>query len=123
MSEHKEQCALIEYASYKDWGEDLFAIPNGGLRNIRVAAKLKKEGVRAGIPDLMLAIPNDNHPGMFIEMKYGKNGTTRTQKERIARLRRRGYYCCVCYNSKDAIDQIEAYLRNEYHEGAEGLSE
>src|SRR3990167_7125439 len=35
----------------------LFAIPNGGLRNIRVAMNLKAEGVRAGIPDYFLAVP------------------------------------------------------------------
>ena len=33
---------------------ELFAVPNGGQRNVVVASKLKAEGVRAGVADLIL---------------------------------------------------------------------
>jgi hypothetical protein len=33
----------------------VFAIPNGGLRDKAVAAKLKKTGVLAGVPDIAIA--------------------------------------------------------------------
>jgi hypothetical protein len=34
----------------------MFAIPNGGLRHKAEANKLKSEGVKAGVPDIMLPI-------------------------------------------------------------------
>lgn len=46
----------------------IFAIPNGGDRNIAVASNLKLEGVLPGVPDLF--IPKWN---LWIEMKK-KNG-------------------------------------------------
>lgn len=34
-----------------------FAVPNGGWRNRTVAAKLKAQGVRAGVPDMLVLFP------------------------------------------------------------------
>ena len=36
----------------------LYAVPNGGYRNAREAARFKAEGVRSGVPDLCLAVSN-----------------------------------------------------------------
>ena len=50
-TEHEEQVALFEWASYLynqyPVLKLMFAIPNGGLRNIKTAINLKKEGVTA----------------------------------------------------------------------------
>lgn len=35
----------------------LFAIPDGGRRDAVTGAHLKAEGVRAGVPDMFLAVP------------------------------------------------------------------
>ena len=55
MSEHDEQVLIFKWARLSEgrWPELalLFAIPNGGHRHKAVAAKLKAEGVRAGVPD------------------------------------------------------------------------
>ena len=60
MSEHQEQKALIQWARLNQQRfpelDLLFAIPNGGLRNIRVARKLKSEGVKPGVSDLFLPV-------------------------------------------------------------------
>jgi len=56
--EHIEQVHLIlwtdggEIADHYPNARKIFAIPNGGHRNVVVAGKLKAEGVRAGVPDL-----------------------------------------------------------------------
>ena len=53
-SEHEEQAAIFRWAEIMAKRAPeldlLFCIPNGGHRDIRVAARLKKEGVRAGVP-------------------------------------------------------------------------
>ena len=89
----------------------LFAIPNGGARHKAVAAKLRREGVRAGIPDLCLAVPK---PGiahaLYLEMKRKPNKATREQEKVMLYLRSRGYHAYVCYSTGEAIQIIEGYL-------------
>lgn len=122
-SEHKEQCAVIRWADYFPLadgyhvGDFLFAIPNGGDRNSVTAARLKQEGVRAGVPDLLLALPRGNKSGLFIEMKRaekGKSTLSPQQKIWLGRLKTAGYAAAVCYGSVDAIGVILHYLEGKF---------
>lgn len=116
-SEHAEQVALFA------WAEDnverlpalalMFAIPNGGHRHVSVAAKLKMEGVKAGVPDLMLPWPAHGRHGLFIEMKYGKNQPSNSQQLWLQRLEMAGYATAICYSTQAAITVIENYLAGE----------
>ncbi len=108
MSEAQEQEAVIEWC---DWARvPIFAIPNGGKRNPAEAAHLKRQGVRAGVPDLFMPIASSTYHGLFIEMKAGKNKPTENQLEWIARLERQGYKACVCVGATQAIETIIKYL-------------
>ena len=91
----------------------LFAIPNGGKRNIREAERLRQEGVEAGIPDMMLAVPTSKHHGMFIEMKAGRNKPTRNQNEKLKLLEEKGYKTHVVRTKEEFILAIENYLQVE----------
>lgn len=48
-------------------GHFVFAVPNGGNRNLREAARLKAQGVMAGVSDLVLLLPD--RKVYFIELK------------------------------------------------------
>ena len=67
-SEHFEQVTVVNWLERN--GIVFFAVPNGGKRDMRTAMTLKREGVRAGAPDLVLVncAPSDGRPVM-IEMK------------------------------------------------------
>lgn len=92
---------------------DIFAIPNGGLRNKIVAIKMKKEGVKKGVCDVCVSIPTKLHHGAYIEFKR-KNGTIKEeQKSFIERKESQGYKCCVCRSVHEAISFLTAYLREE----------
>src|SRR5258706_10318787 len=96
-SEHQSQCAVISWwrlahAGYGLPEFALFAIPNGGARDPITGARLKAEGVRPGIPDLMLAVKRGTHGGLVIEMKKLHNQTNATQKEVLAYFVRAGYF-------------------------------
>lgn len=114
--EHAEQVVLLHWweAQARAKGidpEHLFAIPNGGNRNAKTGARLKAEGVRAGVPDLMLAIPNGAYGGLFIEMKRQQGGKLgKKQKNMLAILSRAGYAVRVCYGFEDAKNTICLYL-------------
>ena len=118
MSEHDEQCLLFDWARINESKypqlKMLFAIPNGGLRNKLVAKKLKREGVKAGVPDTFLAVPGYHFPdvlhGLFIEMKFGKNRPTKNQKEFLEDLGVEDYKTAVCYSFEEAKRVIIDYL-------------
>jgi hypothetical protein len=88
----------------------LFAIPNGGARHPAVAGKLKAEGVKAGVPDLLLPVARRRWNGLFIEMKSAKGRVSPAQKEWIDALDAQGYRCEVCYGAEAAFDAILGYL-------------
>lgn len=94
-SEHDEQVALFQWAALHSlrWPclAYLFAIPNGGKRATVTAMRLKAEGVKAGVPDVLLPWPVGGWCGLWIEMKYGSNKTTAEQRDWLAWLGINGY--------------------------------
>lgn len=119
--EHAEQVALMKWWSlaHKLFGIPerlLFAIPNGGQRNVITAAKLKDEGVRAGVPDLFLAHPGfHGGRGLFIEMKKPVGGRiSANQSIMIANLANVGFHCAVCHGWIEAKTAIENYINGKF---------
>lgn len=124
--EHDEQSALFTWASwhlakYPDL-RLMFAIPNGGHRNLLVAKKMKAEGTKPGVPDIFLPVPRGPHHGLFLEMKAenhrpkregSSGGLSDVQQQWIADLRAQGYAARVAYGVRDAIEIVETYLRIE----------
>lgn len=106
----------------------LFAIPNGGLRDKVTAAKLKHEGVKPGVPDLMLPLPCRDYAGLFVEMKRPEQreegvrkasrikraagSTSNVQDEWIGQLRHVGYAVAVAFSWRDAAQQLQSYVEH-----------
>lgn len=101
----------------------LFSIPNGGgFLGPIVGARLKAEGLRAGVPDMFLARPaysepNGEYPsllksyGLFIEMKT-KTGHVSSEQALIhEELRLQGYAIHVCRSSLEATEVIVNHLK------------
>ncbi len=131
--EHQEQVALFQWINLMATQDPrflcIFAIPNGGQRNVLVAAKLKAEGVRAGVPDLFVAVPSIKgldffglqetqsvhgvthyYHGLFIEMKVKPNTVKREQKEWLSRLAAQGYKTMVCWSWSEAQEAINEHF-------------
>lgn len=101
MSEHLEQVSAVNWFEAAYPGVLIFAIPNGGERHPSVAEKMRREGVRRGIPDLMIPAWRT-----FVEMKAQKGRLSDYQIERIDYLISAGYQCLVCYGFDDFKSQI-----------------
>ena len=87
--------------------------PNGGRRDKVTAAKLKAQGVKAGIPDLQLAMARGGYFGLFIEFKATPPHdaeVSKSQKDMLAKLQGQGYLAIVCRGMNEAMAQIGAYL-------------
>jgi hypothetical protein len=119
MSEHQIQAAVIRWrddmiAAGEYRLRNLFAIPNGGARDKVTGARLKAEGVRAGVPDLILAWPSmvaaDPWHGLFIELKTPTGRLSVAQAACLHDLTLAGYFAIVCRSAQEAIDAIRAYL-------------
>ena len=110
MTEHNEQVQVIEYLSILEKQAKLtyFAIPNGGNRDRITGAIMKREGVRAGIPDLCLI---RNGQVMFIEMKRKGGRVSDNQKHTIARLNFHGVKTYICYGANEAIELINGWIK------------
>lgn len=112
--EHIEQVKLFTWAKAQSKKHPqltmMFAIPNGGQRNIITATKLKAEGVKSGVPDIFLAYPSLTAHGLFIEMKSTKGKVSPSQREWIGALSASGYMCAVCYSFDEAKNVISEYL-------------
>lgn len=114
MSEAQEQIALIQWARLQSGKYPelalLYHIPNGGSRHPAEAARLKQQGVKAGVPDLCLPVARGGYNGLYIELKAGRNKPTPSQKEWLGWLNQQGYRAVVCWGWQAAKDEIMAYL-------------
>lgn len=87
-------------------------IPNGGMRNKVTAAKLKAEGVLAGVSDISLPVPSGGYHGLYIELKVGNNGPRQAQLDFLTSVQAQGYYACICYGWRAAHKVILDYLND-----------
>ena len=114
-TEAQEQESLFRWIAYMMVRfpelELLFHIPNGGSRDPREAHNLRMQGVRAGVPDLMLPVARGKWHGLFIEMKRQDGGRmSAEQKAWAAKLMEHGYLAVVCRGWIAAANVIKEYL-------------
>ena len=111
-TEAQEQIAVVEYCDAQNI--PVFHIPNGGQRDKACAANLKRQGVRAGVPDLCIPLARLGYHGLYIEMKRRKGYQIRpTQREWLARLNKEGYLARVCAGADSAIELVRQYVDGE----------
>lgn len=92
----------------------IYHVPNGGHRHKLVAIKLKEQGVKAGVPDLVLPMARGGYFGLYLEFKAtapNDAAVSASQHAWIRRLNDQGYLAIVCRGHFDAMEQIRAYLR------------
>lgn len=85
--------------------------PNGGLRNIREAARFKQMGTQAGFPDLVLLVPSKGYHGLFIEMKTKTGRQSDAQKDYQKQVESEGYRYVVIRSLTDFMATVNDYLR------------
>ena len=113
--EGTEQIALFTWAEYYSGVHPelklMYHIPNGGSRHPKEAANLKRQGVKAGVPDICLPVARGDFHGLYIELKAGNNTTTDKQRKWLKDLKNQGYATAVCYGWAKASALIIKYLK------------
>lgn len=116
-TEHAIQSAFIEWTEvqvrrnpdYAMW----FAVPNGGLRHPAVAVKLKKEGVKKGVPDLWWPNPLFGWHGLVIETKNKRGKVSVEQRDWLRKLAVKGFMVSITFDLEEMIAVSLAYEKGE----------
>jgi hypothetical protein len=109
--EHQLQVSCVNYYRYK-WSDGLiYAIPNGGKRNIGVARSMKAEGVLSGVPDLHVPIARCGYHSLYIELKNGSKGrVSESQEAMMRRLAQEGHLCVVVRDIDGFMNLVDSYM-------------
>lgn len=107
-SEHAIQVALVQYLEYQCRPDVYwFSIPNGGLRNIRVAQKMKAEGLKPGVADLCFMLPNGRAAWLELKTKIGR--LSDHQMGFKARCEALGHLWAMARSVDEAIPHLNAW--------------
>lgn len=90
---------------------EIYHIPNGGARDIQTGAQLKREGVKAGMPDYCLPCQRGGFGALYLEMKILEGGKlSEVQRLKHIRLRANGNMVVVCAGWEKARKAVLEYL-------------
>jgi len=90
---------------------DLFIhVPNGQNVGPRAGEKLRKMGLKAGFPDMVLFVATETWPAMVLEMKAPGGRVSKDQGRVMTALIEQGYCVCTCWSFDEAKSAITAYL-------------
>lgn len=107
----QSECVKWFRLQYPKFDKLLFAVPNGGSRNLIEAKKLKGQGVVAGVSDLILFVQSWGYGALCIEMKFGKNKQTDNQKEWQKAVEEQGYKYVLCRTVDEFINEVKHYMK------------
>jgi hypothetical protein len=114
-TESEEQVTLFELCEMMRFRypelDMLTHIPNEGKRTKLTGAKLKREGLKRGYPDMVLDVARCGYYGLRIELKRVKDyKISPEQKKWIIKLNEQGYAAVFCFGANHAWKVIESYL-------------
>lgn len=111
-SELQINCVKWFRYAYPQYKLLLFAIPNGGFRNLYTAIRLKREGVVSGVPDLFLSIARNGWNGFYIEMKTEKTKLSDNQERFIESVSKHNYKIEVIRSFDQFQREVTYYLNS-----------
>jgi len=82
--------------------------PNGGDRTKVGGSSLKAQGVKAGVPDIIVARPVASGGCLAIELKTPKGYVSKAQQGWHTRLSRLGWVVAVCRSITEVVEAVEA---------------
>jgi hypothetical protein len=88
-------------------------VPNERKASIKRRVSMARAGVKKGVPDITVPVPNKRYAGLYIEMKVKPNRPSPEQLELIEALKRAGNYALVCYSAEEALKVLQNYITNQ----------
>jgi hypothetical protein len=88
----------------------LYHVPNGGKRDAATARALKRQGVKAGISDLVLPVASAGYHGLYVELKAPGGSLEQSQIDFLQEVDNQGYLALVCVGWQAAVQTLSVYL-------------
>lgn len=111
--EHRLQVLCVRWfrLQYPQFAGLLFAVPNGGRRDPLTGARLRDEGVTAGVADLILLKGNGTYNALCLEMKTGVGRQSQSQRQwqRLVEEQGKCLYS-VCRTVDEFIKTVSRYM-------------
>ena len=86
----------------------IFAVPNGGSRNLYEAKNMKESGTLAGVADLVI-VGNDGRV-LFVEMKAGKNKQEDSQVLFQNKVEKLGHKYIICRSKEQFMKEVDLWV-------------
>lgn len=80
-SQLQQRCVLWFRTQYPAIAPLLVAVPNAARRNVRTGAIMKREGLTAGVADLILLLGRGEYHSLCIEMKTTQAGSKQSKSQ------------------------------------------
>lgn len=90
----------------------IYHVPNGGQRNKKTAADLKKQGVKSGVSDLVIMDARGGWHGLYMEFKASPPHTAPladSQHDWLALAEERGFCAVLAVGLEEAKAVLRAY--------------
>ena len=71
---------------------------------------MKREGVLAGVSDIMLPVARKEWHGLYIELKVKGGRASSSQKWWLGEVTKQGYLARICFGWVEASEVIKKYL-------------
>ena len=112
QSESHLQQQCVKWLSFQYSNLVWFHVPNGGQRNVREAVRFKREGVKAGVADIILLQPNKTQHALCIELKTKIGKQSPEQKEFQKAVEQWNYKYSVCRSLDEFMKVVNDYILN-----------
>lgn len=112
MAETHEQQAFFDFVERKGLRNDfvIAACPNQRHAHIATGRRFKREGVLAGMPDVLVLCSRHGYLSLFIEFKFGNNTLSEAQTSVAKLLEKAGGRYVVVYDADEGIAELTWYL-------------
>ena len=101
----------IEYYSKKNMLA-IWVVKEIKIMIFSIIKKMKKEGLKKGVPDICIPYHNKNYHGLYIELKRKSGGVLSSeQKEWKQHLEKSGYKVAVCKGFEVAKKEVADYFK------------
>jgi len=114
ITESQVQKMVFEWAEV--CGKPELKMLNASLNGVRITSpagqiNAKRQGMKAGFPDISLPVPKGKYHGLYIELKREKGGVlSPEQRGWLEALSRYGYQTAVCKGFDETIACIMRYI-------------
>lgn len=86
-------------------------VPNEGRRSWAEGKRMKRKGLVAGVPDVLVLHPGNGYPGLALEFKVGRGKLTPAQYEWRLKLLSAGWQHEVITTFDQAKSILERYFK------------